>query len=116
MGNLLIKNSFMKDQECQTKKLTPRMKSSSTQTDGGSVINEIDDHTRLILGIPIIAPGGAQGASQSSKKSRERERIQFQSPSLIVVVFTVLAIHKGEGEKMIVCVVFVWLRFVGLFV
>ena len=36
----------MKDQETQTAKITPEMVGSTTQTGGGPVMNEIDDHSK----------------------------------------------------------------------
>ena len=47
MGNFFSTNKrFMKDQETQTGRAAPMMVCSSSQTAGGPVINEIDDHSK----------------------------------------------------------------------
>ena len=49
MGNFFAttkSSRYMKDQDTQTLKLSPKMKCTSTQTGGSPVINEIDDHSK----------------------------------------------------------------------
>ena len=49
MGNTFTNQPnprYMKDEETQTARIAPQMVCSSTQTDGGPVMNEIDDHSK----------------------------------------------------------------------
>ncbi|XP_066912662.1 uncharacterized protein [Clytia hemisphaerica] len=77
MGNLFTTSKqlprFMKDQEIQTAKIAPKMVCSATQTACGPVMNEIDDHTRLILGIV------AQSREELKQLLKSQKRIESVS-------------------------------------
>ncbi|XP_066912410.1 uncharacterized protein [Clytia hemisphaerica] len=88
---------YMKDEETQTARIAPQMVCSSTQTDGGPVMNEIDDHSNTTnSGYPGPIKGGAETVAPISEKDGKCERLLFTFAVVIVIFFTTFALYQTQ--------------------